>query len=557
LITLLTRPTPALKPSRIVVAPLTNHTGDSTLTSLGALAADWIAQGLMRTTQFEVVDPRTASIAQQIVERIPPLLRDRNRAIAMAEETGSGTVLSGDLFRDGDSLRVLMQVTDAGTGNIVRTVDPVMGIVTEPSRLVEALGDRAVAAVAAAVDTTSKGFSAALGVPPSYEAYTEVSRAWESFFHDDFTDVFHRLDRASAIDTGYMTPLLMRAYVETRLGDWPAVDSLLRRLGSHVNTITLAERSVYDVLQADLHGDLWARLRASRELMRLTPTSVEGYTLTSSSALFVNRPREALETVEQVDPDRGLLLVAPYYWINHSAALHRLGDHRAELRSARQGLRRFPDRYPTHLNLLLALAALGDVKELRHNLARVTRDDESPGGERGKAFLVWRELRAHGHGAAAAEWLSGLLTQSGDQSESDTTREGALLEGDIQSAAGHWEEGRRIYQAGLSRHSNDPALLGRLGTTAVHQGNREEARRIDGVLATLATPYLFGAPTYARARIAAALGDRARAVELLRYAWTQGRPITFDNLGEEDVHTDPDFDSLRDFVPFQALVRID
>ena len=555
-ITLLTRQASALKPSRIVVAPLTNHTGDTALTSLGALAADWIAQGLMRTTQFEVVDPRTASIATQIVERMPTLLRDRNRAIAIAEETGSGTVLSGDLFQEGESLRVLMQVTDAGSGKIIRTVDPVLGTVSKPSTLVETLGNRAVAAVAAAVDTTSRGFSAALGVPPSYEAYTEVSRAWESFFREDFPDVFRRLDRASQIDTGYMTPLLMRAYVNTRLGEWPAVDSLLRRLAAHLNTITPAEQTVYELLQADVRGDLWARLRASRELMRLTPASVEGYTLTASSALFVNRPREALETVEQVDPDRGLLLVAPYYWINHTAALHRLGDHRAELRSARMGVRRFPNRFVTHVNLLFALAALGDVRSLRRELARTTRDDPSLGGNREKALLVWRELKAHGRETAAAEWLAGLVAEA-SASPGDTTLEGALREGDIQYASRHWEAATRIYAEGLSRHPLDPTLLGRLGTTAAHQGNREEAERVDQTLARLSTPYLFGKQTYARARIAAALGDRAAAVELLRKAWAEGRPLVFDNLSYEDVHCDAEFKPLRAYLPFQMLVRSD
>ena len=173
------------------------------------------------------------------------------------------------------------------------------------------------------MDTTSRGFSAALGVPPSYEAYTEVSKAWESFFRDDFGDVFQRLQRASVLDSGYMTPLLMRAYVETRLSHWPAVDTLVRRLQAHTNTLRPAERAVLAGLEADLRGDLWGRLRAARELMNLTPASVEGYTLAASSALFVNHPREALNILSRVDPDRGLLLVAPFFWINQTPALHR------------------------------------------------------------------------------------------------------------------------------------------------------------------------------------------------------------------------------------------
>ena len=557
LLTLLTRSTPALSPRRIVVAPLTNHTGDSLLTGLGTLAADWIAQALMRTTQFEVVDPRTALVAGRIVDEIPTLLRDRNRAIAVAEETGSGTVLSGDLFREGDSLRVLIQVVDASTGRIIRTVDPVSGRADAPSQLVATLGERVVAAVAAAVDTTSRGFSAALGAPPSYDAYVEVSRAWESFFREDYEDLFRRLDRASRLDTTYMAPLLMRSYVETRLDNWTAVDTLLRRLAAHENDLTLAELAVLDGLRADLRGDLWSRLRAARELIDLTPASVEGYTLAASSALMVNRPRETLSFLSKIDPDRGLLLVAPYYWGARTAALHRLGDHRAELESARQGLRRFPDDHWTGVNLLLALAALGDVPALRREVGRVSRRDPDPElSRRQRSLWVWQELRAHGHSAAAAEWLANLMAQPTSHG-GDTSLAGALTEGDVQYAGKSWAAARRHYAAGLARYPGTPALLGRLGVTAAHLGDHGEARRLDSVLAALPTPYLFGSQTYARARIAAALGGSTAAVELLRTAWAQGRPLGYDPRDNEDVHSDEEFDALRDYFPFDALMRTD
>jgi DNA-binding SARP family transcriptional activator/TolB-like protein len=557
LVTLLTRGSPALVAHRVVIAPLRNHTGDSALTALGELAADWIAQGLMRTTRFEVVDPRTSSLAGKIVQHIPSLLRARNPAIALAEETGSGTVVAGDLFRDGDSLRVLMRVIDAGTGKTVRAVEPVSGATAAPSRLVADLGRHVLASVASAVDTTSRGFSAALGDPPSYEAYIEVSKAWESFFRDDFADVFRRLRHAMALDSEYMTPLLMRAYVETRISQWPAVDTLVRRLEAHWGTLTPAERAVLAGLQADLNGDLWARLRAARELMSLTPASVEGYTLAASSALFVNRPREAVTILSQIDPDRGLLLVAPFYWINQAPALHRLGDHAAEVASARRGLRRFPDRFWTHLALLLALAAQGDVEALRRELPRVTRDDPAPGlGEWQKMLSVWRELRAHGHAAAAAEWLARLPARP-RATVPDTSMAAALVEGDLQSATSQWEAAHRIYAAGVARHPGTPILLGRLGTASVHMGDSSEARRIDRALAALTRPYLFGSQTYARARIAASLGDKAAAVALLQSAWAQGRPLTFDDRENEDVHSDPEFDPLRDFLPFQLLTRTD
>ena len=51
-----------------------------------------------------------------------------------------------------------------------------------------------------------------------------------------------------------------------------------------------------------------------------------------------------------------------------------------------------------------------------------------------------------------------------------------------------------------------------------------EAERLDTVLAaTFRNPYLFGSQTYARARIAAVLGDRSESRGLLRApAWVPG-----------------------------------
>jgi tetratricopeptide (TPR) repeat protein len=522
---------------------------------MGALAADWIAQALMRTTEFEVVDPRTASVASRIVEHIPSLFRDGNRAIAVAQETGSGTVLSGDLFREGDTLRVLIRVIDAASGTVIRTVGPVSGLRTEPSNLVARLGEQAVVGVASALDTTSRGFSAALGVPPSYEAYNEVSRAWESFFRDDLDDVFVRLERASSLDTSYMAPLLMRAYIKSRLSEWHAVDTTLRRLNAHEPILTRAERAVLRGLRADFRGDLWGRLRAARELMELTPASVEGYTLAASTAMMVNRPRESLRILSKVDPDRGLLLVAPYYWITHTSALHRIGDHKAELESARKGVRRFPDRYWPHVNLLMAFAAAGDVKSARKELVRTTSDDPFPGtGGRHTSLWIWRELRAHGHSRAAAVWLEALIAETGGE---DSSIAGLLLEGDIQAAAGRWTAAREHYSAALVQAPESPLLLGRLGTAEAHLGNRSEAVRLNATLTAFSGAYLFGNHTYARARIAAALGDRARAVELLEAAWTEGRAIAFDDRENEDVHSDPEFRTLEGFVPYAALMQRD
>jgi hypothetical protein len=63
------------------------------------------------------------------------------------------------------------------------------------------------------------------------------------------------------------------------------------------------------------------------------------------------------------------------------------------------------------------------------------------------------------------------------------------------------------------------------------------------------TPYLFGIPTYWRARIAALLGDKEGAVNLLQEAIKQG--CDYQNL----YFSPKDFESLQDFSPFQQLMK--
>ncbi len=55
-----------------------------------------------------------------------------------------------------------------------------------------------------------------------------------------------------------------------------------------------------------------------------------------------------------------------------------------------------------------------------------------------------------------------------------------------------------------------------------------------------------------RARIAAVLGQHERAVQLLREAISQGFRWDFRWGG----HLETDFESLRDYEPFQELVKV-
>jgi hypothetical protein len=59
----------------------------------------------------------------------------------------------------------------------------------------------------------------------------------------------------------------------------------------------------------------------------------------------------------------------------------------------------------------------------------------------------------------------------------------------------------------------------------------------------------FGRESYWQACIAALLGEKERAMTLLHDAYTQGRAFTI------WLHRDMDLEPLRDYPPFQELLR--
>jgi len=80
-------------------------------------------------------------------------------------------------------------------------------------------------------------------------------------------------------------------------------------------------------------------------------------------------------------------------------------------------------------------------------------------------------------------------------------------------------------------------------------GDTAAAKRISGELAAVRLPYQKATATYWRAAIAAQLGDKEGAVELLRQAIREGQGV-----GTE-VHRLTEFQLLRGYPPFEEILR--
>jgi tetratricopeptide (TPR) repeat protein len=238
------------------------------------------------------------------------------------------------------------------------------------------------------------------------------------------------------------------------------------------------------------------------------------------------------------------------YWIYLLRARHMLGDHDRELGEARRALRQYPNEPAMLVLEVRALAALERVVDVEALLRESVSVPSSKGFTPADVMVAAAsEFRAHGHAEAARPAVDRAVAWYRNRPAAEATtraHRGGL--GDALYTAGRWDEARAVFE-GLHKEFPDQVdYAGYLGAIAARQARRDEAQRIADQLRDVDRPYLFGANTYARARIAALLGEKDEALDLVREAIAQGADCL------SGLHRDMDLESLRSDPRFRELL---
>jgi tetratricopeptide (TPR) repeat protein len=544
-----------LNPDLIAVATLANETGDAALTPLGRMASERIAQGIQQHGVAEVVPPVVALGAAADARDST----DRVRAFAAA--TGAGVVLHGAYYLLGDSLQFQIQVTDAGAGEVLSALVPVTAPRQAATEALDAVRERVVAGLAAALDLRD-GMLPFPMQPPSLEVY----RVFREAIVDDtpYQDVQLRLYReAWAMDSTFHPALLMMAKELRWLNRDAESDSVARIADAYRDRMSEAERLYSQLYRGE---DAEVHMPMARRLAELVPhywNYAAGW-----AAWRAYRPREALEYFARVDTTKPA--ITPFrklfYWMGMGRAHHMLGDHDEELEVLRAGRREFPDDLRLVDGHLRALAALGRIDELNAVLDTLFAlpVERVPGGVRSidlRAQVGVDALRAHGHADAARQVAQRLLDwlEARPPGESVQLRMGSYYKSALAESLyrlGRWEEARAQYEELLKEDPQRTTYLGRLGAIAARMGDHARAR----MLSERITAWDHPEPARRRASIAALLGEREEAVRLLREGlnagsdrgrWGEGNQGFYTEL----LHRDMDLESLRGYPPFEQLMR--
>lgn len=535
----------ALDPRRVVVAPFENRTGDPFLDPVGGMAADWITQGLSQTTAVDVVGASDVLLALRRVRGAGSGTPAADVVGALAKDTGAGLVVWGRYYLSGDSLLIQAEISDARRSRVLRRIGPVGGAVEAPADLIERLRQRTLGALAPLLDPRLAAHMQASGLPPSFEAWRAYAEGMESFLDGDWGASIEHFQRATALDTTFLLPVLNTAIASYNSGAFAMADSISRELDGSRERLTPYERALLEMVEAWLGDDSVARYEAAKRAAELAPGAMPSVQ-TGKEANRLGRPREAIRILGEIDPPP-LGRESFSYWSALTAAHHLLGEHRQELKEARRIRELYPDDPQFFVLEARALVGSGRLQEVQRLLDRRTALPDAESGLPALMLATGLEMRAHGRGAAARATFQQALARVEKASSDDQLRPRRLKPA-LLYLTGRHEEARALFAALAEEYPDSIEEQGWYGFMAALTGDHAEADRIDRWMAGRKPRYRTFAPFEWRACLAVATGRKADAVRFLREAFGHGMAYGL------HPHTDPCFDPLRDDPPFVELV---
>lgn len=516
---------------RVAVAPFENATGKASLDPLGRMAADWITEGLVRTGLVQVIEPGAAAHA-------------------------AASVVSGRIYLlAGDTVWFQARITRPDSGLVLRALDAVGAAVANPVGALEPLRQQVLGALGTLYDPRLNAWAGKSHRPPTYAAYQEFAAGVELHaVPRDLAGAAKHFRRAAELDPDYVLPRLWLAWSWIMSGDYARADSMARALEADRARMSPVDRAWHDRIAALLAGDNEASYRAAKRMYEIAPQSGTVMAL-ANAALDTKRPGVTVAVLEDGGIDR-VGLEREHAWFLLTAGYHMLGEYRRELEAAERAIRSDGLDWGYTGPGVAALAALDrvDALELRlQELRNLPALDDGVPREAAALLAAVVELRAHGFEDDALALAERQLARDPEsQNEGPVPGPARWARVQLFYELGLWEKAERALGAPPDDEREAWRQRAMAGLIAAHRGDTVTPRRAAADLAAMDTPYLFGEPTFWRARIAAVLGEEENAITLLRQAFAEGQYSRALWL----LHVARDFDALRELDAFRELVRV-
>jgi len=525
---------PELDPSRVIVLPFANRTGDPQYDELGELAADWVIRGL---TEADIVDVAT----------IDPVSRDGDSASvdtdarSRARTVGAGRIVQGEIHLRDQQLEFRVAILDTRDGSRAGNVQPSSSPRANPMAGIDGMRQRTMGAIATLTKKRMSGLALS-DVPPSYDAYQEFMRGEEGFQALQFAKAVAHYSRAAELDSTYAAPVVRSVYALINMDQEARADSLSKELLSGPRRLSEYERRYLERAMGWIEGDYQASYRAAQQLKAAAPSSSFAQYVAARSALPINHLQEAARELEKLWPNK---YPEAGYYVDLATAYHLLGDYRKQERVLRKAREIVPDGSRMLESWGRLYAAMGELEEVSR-VVQEMRASHNPSarGAGGSMHLVAAELDYHGHAAKAREVREGLVSWLGRRPRAEMNEGSMGMLAFSLARIGRCPEAQRVADSIYTAEPSIPAV-GNRGIVAAYCGRQAVADSMSIRLSNMGEQYSRGTHLVLQARIAAVQGKKAEAVDLFIDGIARG--------GSPGARHDvAEFATLRGFAPYES-----
>jgi tRNA A-37 threonylcarbamoyl transferase component Bud32/tetratricopeptide (TPR) repeat protein len=502
----------------VMVMPLTNETGDTSLTVWGRMAGDWLTQGLHQTGRVAVVPWQVAVQAVDVAVRNHSIDRLKD----LAAETGAQAIVTGAYYKNGPTIRLQAQVTDVNNGTVLAALQAIEVPSDSIREGIQQLRDRLMAVFAIRSDQRLSDVPGLIDEPPTYEAYRLFDRGMERFNALDYDKSTAAFLDAWRADTAFAIPLVYAATSYLNNSDYRHADSLVRVLRARPAKLTPYHDLTLRYIEAMLAGDAMQALELSKQASAVAPGGRAQYSV-ATIALSVGHVDEAVKTLRAMDPDRGVMKGWSPYWFVLTHAQHLTGDFETELKQTAELRRRYPDSRAAWAHEARALAALGRVDALDSLMtAAAALPPDTYWSQGAMLVIAGEELEAHGHQGAqryydrAIAWLANQLARDPSNRSHRYWMASVYLDRSAPDDAAPYLESL------VHDYPDDIRFRGMWGVTAALSGDTALARERLGV----GPAYHRGDYLSFLARYAGIAGDTERSIAL----WSEAESAGLSNL---------------------------
>ncbi|MDE3032855.1 MAG: protein kinase [Acidobacteriota bacterium] len=533
---------PPYDPRCVAILPFENRTGDASLEPLGQRVVELLRQDLQLVEDLRVAPDVPASG--------PSALR------RVAETTRARFVAAGSYYLEGGELAFLGCLEDPWSGRVIYQLGPWRAPIRQPGPALAELRQRMGGAVAWSYDNAFRYPPGAVR-PPRLDTLQMYQKVMNEYGATPTRNLMPRFEQAIALDPDFF-PLRLDAFDAWTTPGMERMDKGAEQVAAMEARVdrTPVERNLARMARAALEGWREDMLKAEEELAALMPDTPLVQLRLAQGLAAMNRPGRAIPILQRVPDDWAGkdAAVAPMLLYTLCWAHHARGDYAAELEAARAAQARAGGLLSLRLPEVSALVGLGRVDEVQRLLSSLSAATLGRGGTGGPMAVR--------HMAMIEFWVHGPRDEARRLAEQQRveileappafrkTRRVALVRALL--CLDRPEEALPICRE-LSSEAPDLILFqGFLGATLARLGRGDEARQVEARLAGLTRPYLRGDHTYWRACIAAQLGEKDRAVELLRKAFAQGKYLDYFGATHREIFLEP----LWGYPPFEELTRL-